>query len=147
MKLPIWFKYVFGAALIFPFLAFGAEAVAVAVEAVDPGQVAMQGDKFIEFLLQSIGGLKGLSALGIVGVVSQVVMKALQTPFLGKLAGKYRLMAVYALSLVGGVVALKMGGMPLLPALVHSNTLAAYSLLGHQAYKQFIVKRKEPKKT
>lgn len=91
-------------------------------------------------LLGSLGGLKGASALVIVGVVVQALMLVLRIPAL-KIADKYKLVAVALLSLVGGVVMLLKDGVPLGAALVHSSVLAAVQVFLHQIYKQFIEKK------
>ena len=137
-------RYIIGIILVFPLLAVCEEVAKEAVAVVaDPGKVAVAGDKFFEFLLKSIGGFKGLKALGIVGLVSQIAMRALQTPLIGKWAGKWKLLSIYGLSLIGGIVALMTAGkLTLWPALLHSNTLAMAQVFGHQAYKQFLVKKK-----
>ena len=138
-------KYFILFLVILPF-AVGDEVIEM-VKKVDPGEVKLAGDEFLKYLIQSIGGIKGLKLLGIVGVVSQVIMRSMQTSFLGGLAGKWRLMVVYLMNLIGGTTALMLGAdaMSLPAALLHSNTLANVSVFGHQAYKQFVVKKAEGK--
>jgi len=135
-------RYMIGLILVFPLFAICDEAAKVAVTAVDPATAVVAGDEFFQFLIKSIGGTKGMKILGIVGVVSQIVMKALQTPLIGKWAGKWKYLSIYAFSLVGGVVGLMtVGELSFWPAMLHANTLAAFQSLGHQGYKQFVAKK------
>ena len=103
-------------------------------------------DEFIKFLIQSIGGISGASTLVIVGIVVQVLMKFLSAPIsgnlLGALNGNLKLLVVSGLSLVGGTVGLmSIEGLSFLSALVHSTTLNALLVFGHQIYKHFIEKK------
>lgn len=93
----------------------------------------------ISALLESIGGLKGAGTLAVVAFVVQAAMLALKSS-LGGALGKYRLLAVVALTLIGGVVGLMAGGLHLGAALVHSSSLAAGQVLLHQIFVQFIKK-------
>ena len=140
-----YLRYLVPVCIFMPLAVFGdevAEAAKVAVASVDPGTVELAGDKFLKFLVESLGGLKGAGTLGLVGVVSQGIMKAMQTSFLGGVAGKWRLLIIYLMNLIGGTVALmSTGGMGFLAAMLHSNTLANVSVFGHQVYKQFLVKK------
>lgn len=114
--------------------------------------ILLAQDRFVEYptdlwlqdIINSMKGLSGMSALGIVAVFVQLLMKGFKTKF-GKYAGKWRLLAVYFLTLVGGVLALKITGIGWLSAAVHANTLAAGQVLVHQIYKQFFEKKDEKK--
>lgn len=75
-----------------------------------------------------------LSSLAIVAALVQLVMLVLKTR-LGEFAGKWRLLAVSLLSVVGGVVALRMQGIEWGPSLTHASTLAAFQVFLHQLYK------------
>lgn len=87
-------------------------------------------------VLQTVGGLKGATVLGITAVILQIAFFAFRTP-LASFAGKWRLLIVAALSLVSGTFALVANGVPWLQALGDANTLAALQVLGHQTIKQF----------
>lgn len=87
-------------------------------------------------LIKSLGGAKGGSAMVIIVLLVQALMLVLRSK-LGEFAGKYRLITLYALTMVGGVIGLKTAGLDWGTALFHSNTLAAFQVLGHQALKQF----------
>ena len=107
-------------------------------QAVDP---AVSYDEFFAFLMKSLGGFKGAGALGTVALVVQLLMKLFQTQA-GELLGKYKLLAVLGLTLVGGVITLKLTGVSWGASLLHSATLAAAQVLIHQLYKQFLDKKK-----
>lgn len=89
--------------------------------------------------LEGLGGIKGASTLAIVALVVQGLMLALKSG-LGSLTGKLQLVLVYGLTLVGGVVALKVQGMDWGSILIHSSTMSAVQVFLHQIYKQFLVK-------
>lgn len=95
---------------------------------------------FLMLLLTSLGQLKGLSALGVALLVTQLVSHALNTVSGQKVAGKYRLALIFGLSIVTGVLGLVSQGVSLPAALLHSNTFAAYQVFAHQLYKQFFEK-------
>lgn len=94
----------------------------------------------IQALLVALGGLKGASALAIVAVVVQGLMLFFKTK-LASFAGKFQLLVVMFLSLLGGVFALKMSGVDWGAAIIHSQTLAALQVFLHQIFKQFLVKK------
>ena len=94
--------------------------------------------EFMQLILTSVGGMKGASTLAIVAGVIQILMALFRTRFI---SGKYKLMTVYLLSLLGGVIGLKMQGLSLGAAFLHANSLAALQVLGNQAYKQFLTKK------
>lgn len=101
---------------------------------------------FIGFLLQSLGGLKGMSTLAVVGVVVQLLIQFLKTPLCAQVfkavSGPTKLLIVTGLTLVAGVVSLmSVEGLSLGAAIVHSTTLSAFMVFGNQIYKQFIEKK------
>jgi hypothetical protein len=116
------------AALLVPVFALASEG------AIEPPT----GDELLA-LLNALGGLKGLGGLAIAAVAVQGAMLLLRTSA-GELLGKYRLLAVYGLSIVSGVIALKIAGVELGAALVHANTLAAFQVFLNQVFKQFFQK-------
>jgi len=117
-------------------------AVAFAVE--DPTVVVVGMDEFVQMLLKSVGEIKGASGLVIAVIVTQLMMKAFQTP-IANMAGKYRLLIVVVLSLITGVLAMVASGVSAPAALLHSSTIAGLQVLIHQIYKQFIEKKDEAK--
>lgn len=90
-------------------------------------------------LLRSIGGLKGASALAIVAVVVQAVMLFFRTKY-ASFAGKWRIVVVTGLTVVAGVLALRVAGVDWIGALLHSSTLAAVQVFGNQFVKQLTEK-------
>lgn len=118
--------------LVFSFVAarvaFAQDASSLPTD-LDPGDALKQ-------LLAALGGLKGATALGIVGVVVQAIMLFFRTQ-LANFSGKWRLTIVVAANLLGGLLALKLTGISWSAALLHSNTFAAVQVLLHQVYKQF----------
>lgn len=109
--------------------------VALAQEVAPPVDAAAA----LENLINSLAGLKGAGALAISAFVVQVIMRLLNTK-LGDVAGKWKLLIVYVLSVVSGVLGLKAAGLDIGAALVHAQTLAAFQVLANQVYKQFIKK-------
>ncbi|NDC22512.1 MAG: hypothetical protein EBZ49_00055 [Proteobacteria bacterium] len=76
-----------------------------------------------------------LGILAAVGIAVQFLMLLLKGP-LGEKAGKWRLMAVSGLTMVGCVLALRTQGMDWASILAHSSTLAASQVFIHQIFKQ-----------
>ena len=90
----------------------------------------------IQALLVSLGGLKGAGALAIVAVVVQSLMLFFKSS-IASFAGKFQLLIVMLLTLVGGVIALKAQGLEWGAVLIHSSTLTAVQVFLHQIFKQF----------
>lgn len=102
---------------------------------------------WLMMLIAAIGGMKGMSALGIAAAVSQLLLKLMSTP-LAKFSGKYKLLAVTGLTLISGVLGLMMiGNISIMAALMHSTTLAAFQVFVHQIWKQFVAKSAEKAET
>lgn len=95
-------------------------------------------DQWSEFLA-AIGGLKGAGTLAMVAVVIQGILLVVRLPQL-PVPGKTKLLIVTGLTLVGGVIALKLQGLDWASVVLHSTTLAAFQVFLHQIYKQFLVK-------
>ena len=106
--------------------------------------VAPPTQEEIASFLASLGGIKGAGTMAIVATVVQFIM-LLAKSGLGKMAGVYQILLVSFLTLVGGVVGLKMNGLDWGSAILHSSSLAAGQVFLHQLYKQFI-KKDEAKK-
>lgn len=109
-------------------------------------EVIVPTQDFIMALLQSIGGIKGASTLTIVGIVLQVLFQFMHTPLFGsvfkKVDGAKKLLIILFLTLVSGVVSLmQTSDLSLSAALIHSSTLAAFSVFANQLYKQFVEKK------
>lgn len=94
----------------------------------------------VQDLLKSIGGLKGASALAIAVVVVQALLLLVRSSFV-KLKGSIKLLIVTGLTLVSGVLALVVSGLPVSAALLHASTIAAFQVFAHQVLKQFLEKK------
>lgn len=102
-------------------------------------------EDFFKLLIESIGGAKGATTLAIVGIAVKLILSFFSTEMAGqvfkKLSGGVKLTIVLALTLVSGVVALMVSGVPLVTALLHSTTLSAFVVLSNQVYKQYFEKK------
>ena len=81
-----------------------------------------------------------LSILALVAAGVQCLMLLARSP-LGEKSGRFRLLVVSGLSLVGGVVGLMTQGMAVGSALAHSSTLAALQVFGFELYKKLVVEK------
>lgn len=94
----------------------------------------------IAALVNGILSLKGAGTLAIVAFVIQVLMLLLKSG-LGKIAGKFQLLSVLLLSVVGGIVqSMIAGNLSFKAAALSASALAAYQVLGNQIIKQFLKK-------
>jgi hypothetical protein len=88
---------------------------------------------------------KEMSAFALALAVVQLLTKVLSLQSLGSifpnLTGKMKLVMITFLSLVAGVISLKVSGLSWLECIMHSGTLAAVQVFGHQFYKEFIQKK------
>lgn len=124
--------------LLFAVFAFCGMAIAqeVGVEPVPEASF----DEFFSLLWKSLDELKGAGILTSVTIITQLVMKLVQTKA-GELLGKYKLLLVSLLTLILGVTGLMtQSGMDLVTALLHSSTFTAAQVFIHQLYKQFFEK-------
>lgn len=95
----------------------------------------LTNQQFFAKLLETLGGLSGLSKLGIAAVVVQAALYFLRTP-LANLPGAWKLTLMAALTYVGGVLALLTSGVPFWVAVAHSTTLGALQNMVYQVLKQ-----------
>ena len=112
-----------------------------------PPAGSQQLSDFSQFLINSLGGLKGASALAIAAFVVQVLLKLLDMDvvenWLGKSfsdwSGAWKLVVISGLTLVSGVLGLMvMGHVSLGAALIHSTTLTAFMVFANQIYQHVI---------
>lgn len=85
--------------------------------------------------LKAIGGLKGATALAIAVFVVQGIMLFFRSQ-LASFAGVWQLLIVNGLTLVFGVLALKLSGVDWVSCLLSSQTLAALQVFIHQLITQ-----------
>lgn len=114
-------------------------AIAIPVMVFAQDSLPVPSSDELQALLVAIGGAKGAGALAVAALGVQAVMMLLRTG-LGDLVGKYRLLIVYLLTVVSSVLALKMAGVGVGAALIHSQTIAAIQVFGNQVFRQFFVK-------
>lgn len=114
---------------------------AAAFAQLDPGLEIVANEDFLKFLIASIGGTPGAGAMGTVLLVVQLVVMFLKTPASGEvfksLSGLAKYILIMVLSIVGGVIALKIQGLDLLSAIMHSSVLGLVSIGINQGLKQW----------
>lgn len=124
--------------ILVPFLVMAQELPPVLTEE------EISNQDFLEFLLQSLNGVQGLTAMGIAALVTQIIVGALKTPLVGgyfqKLAGRFKLLIVSGISLASGIISLKVAGLDWTVIFVHSFVLTAAQVFAHQAFLQFVKK-------
>lgn len=118
-------------------LALFVPAVALAQAASMP--VDLDWSQSLNLIMQAIGGMKGAGALGIAMGVTQIIMRLVQSP-LGNYAGKYKLLVYTGVSMVAGVLALKLTGIDWIGALTNSAVITAVGTFVHQ----IILQTKKP---
>jgi hypothetical protein len=121
------------------FFGLFAAHVAFAQEAVDPTV------DFLKLLIESIGGMKGASALAIAALVVQLIVRFLDLPFVGgwfgEKSGWIKLLIVSGLTMVAAPIGLVATGMSWPAALIHSATLSAVMVFVNQVMKQFAARK------
>lgn len=103
-------------------------------------------EDFFAALATSIGGIKGLGALGVAGVIVNLIMFFLYSPIGNSVLPKkfetegYKLLLALFLYMVSGVIGLMLPPTSLSfgAALIHSTTLAAFGVLFNQIGKKYI---------
>lgn len=115
--------------VLFVFISYTSIAIAQ-IDTASVGQVL--GDDLIQTYLAHKG-----SALGIVFIAVQVLLKVAKVGFLDKIAGKWKLLIVTGLTLVGAVVANLVQGGSWQSILADGAVLTAAQVLFNQALKQF----------
>lgn len=92
-------------------------------------------EEWVAFV-SSIKGFVGLGQLGLAAVVVQGVLFMTRAKFI-PLPGKYKLIIVQALSVISGVVTLRLANFDWASAIMHANTLGAVQVFVHQIIKQW----------
>lgn len=101
----------------------------------DPGTIVPPSIDEWDHLVASLGGLKGAGTMAILTAIVQGLMLLGRSQF-GQYAGKWRLLALTGLTVVGGVIALKMQGMPWGVVITHTIMLSSFQVFVHQAWTQ-----------
>lgn len=109
---------------------------------------ACEDADLLKFLIASMGGLKGASALAIAFFISKLLLLLIMSPFFTSvfpslLKGGVKLLVASGLNLVIGVLSLMLPPVELSfgAALTHSTVLALASVFANQAYKQWLTKK------
>lgn len=92
-------------------------------------------DEWIQFLA-SLKGITGFTTLGLAAAWVQASLFIFRSRFL-PLDGKKKLMIVQVLSIIAGVIGLRLQNFDWASAFLHANTLGALQVFAHQIYKQF----------
>ena len=135
----------FGVLLVFSFLFFTVLSFAQTIPVPTPlvtdlsEYLPVVDAKDVEYFLASINGLKGLGALGIALLIVQGLLLVLRSQFV-KLTGRLKLVIASGLSIVVGILALRLNGVDLSASIMHGSTLAAINTFAHQLFKQFTEK-------
>lgn len=104
---------------------------------------------FIQIFIASLGGLKGASALAIVGIVLKLLFAFLNSKLAGKIGfmrkmkSGPKLFLILFISYASGIVTLMLSGLSFGAAVIHSTSMTALIVLLNQGYKKFIEKKKK----
>jgi formate/nitrite transporter FocA (FNT family) len=101
---------------------------------------------YLDFLLKSVGGIKGLKGLALVVIISQILMNTLRVQAVvnlmgGKLKPVVQWTLVTLFNLVGAIVVLKDQGLGWAAIATHAQTLAAWQVFYHQGYKLYLERK------
>jgi hypothetical protein len=115
----------------------------------ESGQAKACDDKdLMAHLLVSVGGYKGMTALGIAFVIAKLLLLLLLSPFFTNmfpslLKGNVKLLVATGLNLIVGLLGLMLPPVSLAfgAAVLHSSTLALASVFANQAYKQLLTSK------
>lgn len=101
---------------------------------------------YLDFLMKSVGGIKGVKGLALVAVISQILMNTFRVQAVVNLMGgklkpvvQWTLVALF--NLIGAIVVLKDQGMGWAAIATHAQTLAAWQVFYHQGYKLYLERK------
>ena len=112
----------------------------------------MASDEYLIFLMESIGNLKGASVAMSSYIISQIIIKFIDSIFRKKMidsgevfnvkiSGRHKILIVSGVTFINTISGLMaISGLSLSAAAVHSATLSAFSVFANQIYKQCIKK-------
>jgi len=92
--------------------------------------------------MNSLGGFKGASTLGVVGLIVQLLVLLFRTPLMA-FAAKWKMVIVLTLSVGGSLISLLAQGVDWKVALLSGTVLAFAQGWFHQIWKQFVDKGDE----
>jgi len=113
----------------------------LAVYAAESGSVIVES-LGLKSVLGSLKQTSGFKILGIVALLVQVLVLFFKF-LMERLAGIYRLLIMNLLTLVVGIVFLRLQGISWVEAMIHSQTTAMAQVFFHQIIKQFLKKPKD----
>ena len=120
-----------------------APSVKVIVKADSPAEVT--DSDFFQALMSAFGGVKGLSTLGVIALVVQLMLKFLSAPISGKafpqFTGRTKINAVLTLTMIATLVGLMSQGMGWAAAATSGVGLAALSGWIQQMWVQNVSKK------
>ena len=106
---------------------------------------AIANDQFLMDLINSVGGLKGASAVAIALVVAQLLIKLFKTPIGGSLLKKVSPNVVWAitsgLNILAVALGLVAGGVSVVAALTHAAVLMPLVNYLYGIYERFVEKK------
>jgi len=108
---------------------------------------AVSNEDFLKLLIESIGGAKGASTLGILFLVVKLVLAFFDTPlyeqlFGSKLKGPMKLTIVLGLSFLSSLLTqVYLNNLSWGAAIIHSGTFSMLVAFSNQIYKQYIEKK------
>jgi len=103
---------------------------------------AGRGSLSLDSIMASVKGLGGIKTLGLLAAVVQALNLILRG-FIERISGFYKVLAISVMTLILGVLVLRMQGMTWFAAILHSQTTAMAQVYFHQLMKQFLKKPKD----
>lgn len=108
---------------------------------------AVSNEDFIKLLVESIGGVKGASTLGVLFIVVKLILSFFDTPmfesfFGSKIKGPMKLTIVLGLSFLSSLLTqVYVNQLSWGAAIIHSGTFSMLVAFSNQVYKQYFEKK------
>ena len=116
---------------------FAFSLVAVAQDAQLPPVVPTAD--LLQAVIAAIGGMKGMGGLAIAAVVTQLLVKLLNSELMSKvwsqIAGTWKLVAVFGMMTVNSVLSAMVSGTPLMTAVLSSGVISSVMVVLNELYK------------
>lgn len=103
--------------------------------AVSAGEISPEQWTQFQMFLEAMKGMKGFGTLTVAGIVVQLLLTIIKANST-KIPGRYQIFLVQALSIIAGVIGLRLADFDWASAFLHSNTLGAVQVFLNQIYKQ-----------
>ena len=91
----------------------------------------------VDLFLSSLNGVQGAGALGVTVLIVQTLILVFKSQFL-KLKKQYKILSVTLLTMIVGVLSLKISGLDWASCFLHSTTLSAAQVFAHNFLKSFL---------